>query len=197
MDRMDTSDAPKETSTGEMTHSIIPPDTSIAQPTPLPGQPITPPEGGDVFTGLIIPPPTFPPHEIAPLPGLKHTSRTSAAEAITSLVNVQADTPKANWVYTGPIKTPTPDPLTFFSQQAKKPKKSESNVDSDIKFLDDAQVQADTAKCALDQLMEDILKDLGSEYIHKDEGLRNVQLLDNRKYKGHHCTPPRITLRQF
>ncbi|KAG8888838.1 hypothetical protein FRB99_004074 [Tulasnella sp. 403] len=156
---MDTSDTPgstpKETSVGDTIPSIIPPDASIAQPTPLPGQPLPPPEGGDVFMGPQIPPPTFPPQEI------------STAEAVVSLVNVQAEqgkdsttqntpqvsfeeTPKASQTYTGPIETPQPNPLTFFGRPTKKSKKSESNLDLDIEFLDDTQVLADAAKCTLD-----------------------------------------------
>ncbi|KAG8904007.1 hypothetical protein FRB99_002387 [Tulasnella sp. 403] len=227
-DRMDTSDAPKETSTGEApSSSVIPIDASIPQPTPLPGQPVAPPPGGDVFTGPQVPPPTYPPREIAPIPSrrslranskagspprrLSPPPKTSAAEAVTSPVNAEAvqgeettapqvtfeETPKASRVYAGPINTPLPDPLAFFGQPTKKPKKSESNADSDIEFMDDAQAKADEAKKALDQLMEDMLRELGPEYIRKDEGLGNVRLLDNRKYEGHHCTPPRITLRQF
>ncbi|KAG8896322.1 hypothetical protein FRB99_008947, partial [Tulasnella sp. 403] len=212
----------------EASSSVIPPDASITQPTPLPGQPIAPPPEGDVFTGPIIPPPTFPPREIAPIP-LRRPSRanskagtpphrltpppkTSTAEAVLSPVNAEAvqgessntpqvtfeETPKASRVYAGPTETPLPDPLAFFGRPTKKPKKSESNPDSDIEFLDDTQAQADAAKRALDQLMEDMLKELGPEqpkFQGRQDGkelLAKVQETSNSwayVYMRHHTTP--------
>ncbi|KAG8896565.1 hypothetical protein FRB99_008834 [Tulasnella sp. 403] len=139
--------------------------------------------------------------------------KTPSAAPVLSLVNAQAEqgkdaasssrvtfeesTPKATRNWTGPIDTPAYDPYAFYGSQPKKTKTATEPSDNDVVIQDDAQKLAEENKKRTKELIDDILRVFAPDFIQDDKNLGNIRLLDNRKHEGHHCVPPKQTLKQF
>ncbi|KAG8905367.1 hypothetical protein FRB99_009036 [Tulasnella sp. 403] len=150
----------------------------VTWPPPPPLQPKTPP--------------------VAPVLSLVNAQAEQGnAEASMSRVTFEESMPKANRNWTGPVDTPVYNPYAFYGQQPKKVKTAANPNDPNIVVQDDTQKLAEEAKKCTKEIIDDILHVYAPDFIQDDKDLGNVRLLDNWKRKGHHCVPPKQTLKQF
>ncbi|KAG8893290.1 hypothetical protein FRB99_002074, partial [Tulasnella sp. 403] len=119
------------------------------------------------------------------------------AEVSTSHVTFKESMPKVNRNWTGPVDTPVYNPYTFYGQQPKKAKTIAGPNNTNIIIQDNIQRLTDEAKKCMKELINNILHTFTPDFIQDDKDLGNIQLLDNHKCEGHHCVPPKQTLKQF